>query len=150
MANISPTEMQKVQRYISVLENKNTKMSNMWAKAKATAEVKAGEVIDGIEIVGAPTVFGFLRGRMANDGKPFNIPGTQIDIELAAGLALAGAGLMDALGEYDQHALMCGFGLLAHYCGQVGTQYGKTGEFSGKIVAGEYVGALPSQMSAII
>lgn len=142
MANISSQGIAKVQNHIASLQNKI-------AKAKASAELKAGEVMDGLEIVGAPTVLGFLRGRMEKDGKTFTIPGTQIDIELAAGLALAGAGLMDALGEYDQHALMCGYGLLAHYSGQLGRQYGKTGEFS--LVAGEMIGgALPSGGMSII
>lgn len=137
MANISNAGITKVQNHIASLQNKI-------ARAKVQAEIKAGEVKDGLEVVGAPTVLGFVRGKMEKDGKPFVIPGTQIDIELALGMALAGAGLMDAFGKYDQDAMMCGYGMLAHYGGQLGRNYGRTGEFS--LIAGEeeIVGALPT------
>jgi hypothetical protein len=40
--------------------------------------------------------------------------------------------------------MMCGYGMLAHYGGQLGRNYGRTGEFS--LIAGEeeIVGALPT------
>jgi len=147
MPQITSQGIQKVQSHIASLQNKI-------ARAKANAELKAGEVKDGLEIVGAPMVLGFLRGRMekgsaSSPGKPFVIPGTAIDIELATGMTLVGLGLMDALGEYDQDALMAGYGCLAHYAGQLSRNYGKTGEFS--LVAGDgmSVGALPGSMSII-
>lgn len=140
MPTISSQGIAKVQNHLASLQNKI-------ARAKQNAEVKAGEVKDGLEIVGAPALLGFVRGRMEKDGKSFVIPGTQIDMELAAGLALAGAGLMDAFGKYDQDALMAGYGCLAHYFGQLGRNYGKTGEFS--LVAGDSIGALPGSMGII-
>lgn len=140
MPVISDTAIARVQGHLASLQNRI-------AKTKVQAEVKAGEVKDGLEIVGAPMILGFLRGRWEKDGKAFSVPGINVDLELAAGLTLAGLGLMDTLGKYDQDALMAGYGCLAHYFGQLGRNYGKTGEFS--LVAGESVGALPGSMGII-
>lgn len=140
MPQISEAGLARIQTHVAGLQNKI-------ARAKANAELKAGEVKDGLEVVGAAALMGFVRGKMEKDGKSFVVPGTSIDIELATGLALAGAGLMDAFGKYDQDAMMAGYGMLAHYMGQVGRTYGKTGEFS--TVAGDFVGALPGSMGVI-
>lgn len=140
MPNISNAEIAKVQSGYARLQN-------YVARVKASAEIKAGEIKDGIEVVGAPAILGFIRGKMEKEGKTLTFPGTQIDIELALGMALAGAGLMDAFGKYDNDAMMAGYGLLAHYFGQLGRNFGKSGELS--LVAGDSVGALPGSMSII-
>ena len=131
MPFISDTQITRLQ---SAMASAQTKM----ASARAKAEEKAGEIKDMAEIVGAAALIGFGRGYMEKQGKEFVVPGTSIDIELVAGLALSGAALMDLFGKYDQDVANVGYGILAHYVGQVGRNWGKSGSFS--LVAGANVG----------
>jgi hypothetical protein len=134
MPFISDTQITRLQ---SAMASAQTKM----ASARAKAEEKAGEIKDMAEIVGAAALIGFARGYMEKEGpnkREFVVPGTSIDIELVAGLALSGAALMDLFGKYDQDVANVGYGILAHYVGQVGRNWGKSGSFS--LVAGANVG----------
>ncbi len=127
MPFLTDSQLAKVQSTVAAAQNR-------MQLAKARAEQKAGEVKDGLEIVGGATLMGYLRGIREKGGNAFTIPGTQIDIELVAGMGLVGAGLADVLGKYDNDALMLGYGMLAHYSGQIGRNWGKSGSFS--MVAG--------------
>lgn len=135
MPFLSDSQLARVQATVAGANNK-------LALAKARAEEKAGEIKDGLEIVGSAMLMGYLRGYREKSGANFNIPGTSIDIELAAGMGLVGLGLSDWLGKYDNDALMTGYGMLAHYGGQVARIYGKSGEFSMAAgVGGSFPGA---------
>jgi hypothetical protein len=137
MPFITETQLARINSTVAGAQNK-------LAKAKERAEQKAGEIKDGMEIVGAATLMNYVRGMMESKGNSFVIPGTQVDIELVAGVGLVGLGMADVLGEYDNDALMLGYGCLAHYMGQLARGYGKSGSFS--MVAG--VGADP--LSALL
>lgn len=121
------------------VNNTLAKAENAKSKALARAKEKSGEIRDGLEIVGAAGLMGYVRGLMEKNGKDFVIPGTNIDLELVAGMGLVGAGMMDLLGKYDDDALMLGYGCLAHYAGQMARNSAKEGAFT--MVAGD--GQLP-------
>lgn len=123
MPFISDAQLAKVNQYAANVQSK-------LAKAKEKAEEKAGEVKTGLEIVGAAVGVGFVRGKVEKAGKEFRVPGTQIDLELALGLGITGAGLMDAFGKFDQDALNVGYGILAHWGGQIARKAATTGNFS--------------------
>ena len=122
------------------------------ARVKAKAEEKAGEVKQTLEVVGAAAGIAFIRGKMEDGSGAWNIPGTQIDMELAAGVAMIGAAYFDLFGKYDEDVLNAGNGIMAHYAGQVFRKFAKTGKLD--LVAGagfpEIVGGhhgAPSRMS---
>lgn len=122
MPFISDTQIARVQ----------STMSSMAARANRAKELAARQATNvkkAAEIVGGGAAIGFIRGKYEKDGSQFVIPGTTIDIELAAGLALAGAALFEVFGKYDEDALNVGAGMLAHYAGQVFRNYGKTDAF---------------------
>lgn len=98
--------------------------------AKKKAMEKAGEIKEVCEIVGGAGAIGFARGKLEDASGAFNIPGTSIDVELVVGMGLVGAGMMDALGKYDNDAIAVGSGVLAHYVGQITRKWAKTGTFS--------------------
>lgn len=118
MPFISETQIAKVQSTIGSLAVRAN-------RAKVAAEQKAGEMKKVAEIVGGAAAIGFVRGKMEKDGSLFVIPGTNVDMELAAGLGLTGAALFEVFGKYDADALNVGAGVLAHYAGQVFRNYGK-------------------------
>lgn len=134
MPFISDRELAKVQTAVSANQ---TRM----ARARAKAAEKAGEMKQVLEVVGAAGALGFLRGKMEEADGAWNIPGTTIDIEMAAGLLLVGTAFFDIFGKYDEDVLNAGGGVLAHYAGQVFRKFGKTGQLS--LVAGTHIGALP-------
>lgn len=131
MPFISDAQLAKVQNVVA-------KYENAAVKAKAVAAQKAGEAKVVAEAAGAAGAMGYLRGMREKDGKDFNIPYTTIDIELVTALGLVGTAMFDLYGKYDPDALAAGIGLLAHYSGQVGRNWGKTGSFG--LVAGAYGG----------
>jgi hypothetical protein len=116
------------------LQNAFAKYENAAVKAKAIAEQKAGEAKVVAEAAGFAGLLGFLRGMREKDGKDFNIPYTTIDIELVTSMGLIGTAMFDLYGKYDPDALAAGIGALSHYAGQVGRNWGKTGQFG--LVAG--------------
>jgi hypothetical protein len=139
MPIVSDSQLARIQ---SVVAGANNKM----AKMKARAEEKAGELKDGLEIVGAASLMGLIRGyaeaKGGTDGQgQFVIPGTAIDIELISGLTLVGLGMSDLLGKYDNDSLMLGYGILAHYAGQVARNSTRESVAAGKMqfksIAGE-------------
>jgi hypothetical protein len=132
MPFISDAQVSRVQATIGSLSAKAN-------RAKAAAEKQADNMMKVAEIVGAGAAIGFVRGKMekpdaAGVAGTFNIPGTQIDIEMAVGLGLTGASLFEVFGKWDDDALNVGSGVLAHYAGQVFRNWGKTDSFA--LVAG--------------
>lgn len=135
MPFVTDTQLARVQSVVAGAQNK-------YMSVKAKAEAKAGEIKDLAEVVGGAAVMGYLRGMVEKSpdnvlGGKFVIPGTSIDIELLAGMGLTGAGMMDVFGKYDQDALMFGYGMLAHYTGQVSRNMGKSGSFT-TVAGNEY------------
>lgn len=127
MPFISDTQIARVQSAMG-------SMAQRANRAKEKAEEKAGEMKQVAEIVGGAAAIGFVRGKMEDADGSWNVPGTSLDIELTAGLALTGAALFEVFGKYDADAINVGAGMLAHYAGQVFRKYGKTGDFA--LVAG--------------
>jgi len=118
MPFISDTQIAKVQSTIGGLAARAN-------RAREVAAKKAGDMKKVAEIVGGGAAIGFVRGKYEQDGSAFTVPGTSIDMELAAGLALSGAAMFEVFGKYDEDALNVGAGILAHYAGQVFRNYGK-------------------------
>jgi len=134
MPFISDSQVSRVQATIGSLSAKAN-------RAKAAAEKQADNMMKVAEIVGAGAAIGFVRGKMEKPDASgiagvFNIPGTQIDIEMAVGLGLTGASLFEVFGKWDDDALNVGSGVLAHYAGQVFRNWGKTDSFA--LVAGAH------------
>lgn len=121
-----PAEVAKVH---TELAKKDSKIHALSKKLASKAAVNAG--IEVAETVGGAAVMGFIRGKFEDKatGK-FVIPGTEVDIELAAGLGLVGLSFAEYLGKYNQDGMNVGLGVLAHYLGQVGRKYAETGTFS--------------------
>lgn len=95
---------------------------------------------------GAAAGFGYLRGRMEAANGAWNIPGTTVDIEAVAVVALTGlalgAGMVSkSLKKFEGPATHAAAGVVGHYLGQLARKFAKTGTFS--LVAGGY-GMLPS------
>lgn len=127
MPFISDAQLARVQSHIA-------KMETTAARAKAIAEQKAGEVKVVAEAAGAAGLAGYLRGMQEKKGSAFVVPYTTMDIELVAAAALIGTAMFDVYGKYDPDVLAAGIGLLSHYAGQIGRNWGKTGSFG--LVAG--------------
>lgn len=128
MPFISDAQLARVQSSFGSMKSKVD-------RAKAKAEEKAGEFKQLAEVTGAAAAMGFIRGKMEDKATgAFNIPGTSIDIELIAALALIGTSMLDMFGKYDEDVLNAGSGIMAHYAGQMFRHWGKTGNFA--LIAG--------------
>ena len=92
--------------------------------------------------------FGFLRGKLENKATgAWNVPGTQVDWEAVAvlamgALALGGGMISKDLKKLEGPATHACAGILGHYVGQLARKMGRTGQFS--LIAGHGYGALPS------
>ncbi len=129
MPMLSPSEMHKVQSIV-------TSAHRAKEKAKELAKEHAQDAKVVAETVGAATVMGFVRGKMEAADGSWNIPGTSVDVEGVAGLAIIGAALSrKVFGRHDADALQAGAGILAHYAGQLARKFAKTGTFS--LIAGD-------------
>lgn len=90
--------------------------------------------------------FGYLRGRLEAANGAWNIPGTTIDYEAVAcvaltALALGGGMISKGFKRFEAPATSVAAGVLGHYAGQLARKFAKSGSFS--LVAGGY-GMLPS------
>ena len=90
--------------------------------------------------------FGYLRGRLEGANGAWNVPGTTIDYEAVAvvalvGLALGGSMVSKSFKRLEAPATHVAAGVLGHYAGQLARKFAKTNSFS--LVAGGY-GMLPS------
>lgn len=91
--------------------------------------------------------FGYLRGRLEAANGAWNVPGTTIDYEAVAvvaltALALGGGMISKSLKKFEAPVTHVASGVLGHYLGQLGRKFAKTGSFS--LVAGVGYGMLPS------
>lgn len=90
---------------------------------------------------------GYLRGQLEDPTTgAWNIPGTTVDWEVVAFLALAttafGGQYVKQLAPYTNHAAFLAAGVGGHYAGQIGRKMGRSGKFT--TVAGvPGIGALP-------
>lgn len=122
---------QQISRVQSALGSMAARASRAAEKAKQ----KSHQMTKVAEIVGGAAAVGFVRGKMEDKTTgAWNVPGTNLDIELLAGLGLSGAALFEVFGKWDEDALNVGSGVLAHYAGQVFRKYGQSGDFA--LVAG--------------
>lgn len=92
--------------------------------------------------------FGFLRGKLEASNGAWNIPGTTIDWEavavLALGSAALGAGLVSkSLKKIEGPATHVCAGVAGHYFGQLARKAAHTGTFS-LVAGGDGYGMLPS------
>jgi hypothetical protein len=115
------------------------------------------QAICAAETVGGGLAIGFVRGKMEDANGQWLIPGTTLDIEMVAGTALTLGPIVapmfgvDAFDEYESDLVSAGAGMLAHYLGQAGRNFAKTGTLAWPLVAGrnpvighqrgDYVGA---------
>lgn len=112
-------------------------------KSKATQDNAVVLATAGLSAGG----FGYLRGRLEAANGAWNVPGTTIDYEAVAVVALAafslGGGMISkSLKKFEAPATHATAGILGHYLGQLGRKFAKTGSFS--LVAGSNYGMLPS------
>jgi hypothetical protein len=111
-------------------------------KTKHAAKERANRAKCAAETVGGGLAIGFVRGKMEDANGQWLIPGTTLDIEMVAGAALVLGPLLapmagvDALEEYEEDLISVGAGVLAHYTGQAGRNFAKTGTLSWPMVAG--------------
>ncbi len=85
--------------------------------------------------------FGYLRGRLEAGNGAWNIPGTTIDYEAVAvvaltAIALGGGMLSKSFKKFEAPATHVASGVLGHYLGQLARKFAKTGSLS--LVAGGY------------
>jgi hypothetical protein len=111
-------------------------------KSKATQD---NAIVLGTAGAGA-AAFGYLRGRLEGSTGAWNVPGTTIDYEAVAvvaltALALGGGMVSKSLKKLEGPATHVAAGVLGHYLGQLARKFAKTNTFS--LVAGGY-GLLPS------
>lgn len=90
---------------------------------------------------GAAAGFGYLRGRLEAANGAWNVPGTTIDYEAVAvvaltSLALGGGLISKSLKRVEAPATHAAAGVLGHYLGQLARKFAKSGSFS--LVAGGY------------
>lgn len=125
--------------------------SRQSAIVRLREQVKSKAVQDNAVVIGTAgagaAAFGFLRGKLEDKGTgAWNVPGTQVDWEAVAVLAIGALALGGGMVSKDLKKLegpashVCA-GILGHYVGQLARKMGSSGKFS--LVAGGY-GMLPS------
>jgi hypothetical protein len=114
-------------------------------KSKATQD---NAVVLATATAGA-AAFGYLRGRMEGANGAWNVPGTSIDYEAVAvlalgALALGGGMISKSLKKVEGPATHVAAGVAGHYAGQLARKFAKNHTFS--LVAGQAgnYGMLPS------
>lgn len=104
-------------------------------KSKATQD---NAMVLGLAGAGAAG-FGYLRGRLEAANGAWNIPGTTIDYEAVAvvalgALALGGGMISKQMKKFEAPVTHVAAGVLGHYVGQLARKFAKSGSFS--LVAG--------------
>lgn len=123
------------------IDTLKSKFSMLQRKAAAPFEGRErqiGQVKFALEAILTAAALGYGRGYVEKTpGQAFNVPYTSLDAELAVGVAALGTALLGGkwVGKYDEDILAVSVGALSHYCGQLGRNMGKTGQFS--LVAGD-------------
>lgn len=107
--------------------------------ARLRDQVKSKNVQDNAIMlgtaVGAAGAFGYLRGKMEGSNGAWNVPGTQIDWEAVAcvalgALAVGGGMISKDLKKLEAPAAHAAAGIAGHYVGQLARKFAKTGSFS--------------------
>jgi hypothetical protein len=100
---------------ITKLLDKLDKAKSHIAKAKEQGEVITGRVSHAALTVGGGALVGAMRGYMGDprDGYAVYLPGTKVHADLAAGVALAGAGIAGVGGKHTDTLVSLGSGVLA-------------------------------------
>lgn len=118
--------------------------------ARLRDQLKSKATQDNAVVLASATAgaagFGYLRGRLEAPNGAWNIPGTTIDYEAVAcvaltALALGGGMISKGFKRFEGPATSVAAGVLGHYAGQLARKFAKSGSFS--LVAGGY-GMLPS------
>jgi len=127
----------------SNLVSRDQKISKLSEKVKtASLTNKVTTIGEGL---GAAAAVGYARGKFEDRATgQWNVPGTDIDVEMLVVVALAGVALAgEAVGlkKFQAHAASMAAGVGGHYAGQVARKMAQTGKFS--LIAGSSVGALP-------
>lgn len=104
-------------------------------KSKATQD---NAVVLATAAAGAGT-FGYIRGRLEATNGAWNVPGTSIDYEAVAvvalgALALGGGMIHKSLKRFEAPATHAAAGVIGHYVGQLSRKFAKTHSLS--LVAG--------------
>ena len=77
------------------------------------AEAGMERAILGVEVVGGAAAVSYYNGLKGTSGAPAQVFG--YDADLAAGVILAGAGILDMAGKHSDHFFNVGVGALASY-----------------------------------
>lgn len=119
--------------------------------ARLKEQLKSKGVQDNAVVLGTAGLgaagFGYLRGRLEAANGAWNIPGTTIDYEALAvvalgALALGGGMISKSFKKLEAPATHVAAGVLGHYVGQLARKFAKTGSLS--LVAGGVGYQLPS------
>lgn len=133
MPFMSNADIARIETELSRGDAKKEKQKAMEKRAKEKGLAAA-------EGIGAAAVLGAIRGKMEAAGQPFVIPGTDLDVQMVAGLALLGGATFKAFGRYSDDMFNAGLGISAAYAFSIGRQFGKTGKLA--LVAGDLDNAL--------
>lgn len=126
--------------------NSSRALANRLKEQLKSKGVQDNAVVLGTAGAGA-AAFGYLRGRLEAANGAWNIPGTTIDYEALAvvalgALALGGGMISKSFKKLEAPATHVAAGVLGHYLGQLARKFAKTGSFS--LVAGNVGYMLPS------
>jgi hypothetical protein len=136
MPFLSEQALNQVQAFI---QKKDVIIEKLKDKMHLTGrERQIGQVKFALEAILTAAALGYGRGYVEKTpGQAFNVPYTSLDAEFAVGMAALGGALLGGkwVGKYDEDILAVSIGALSHYCGQLGRNMGKTGQFS--LVAGD-------------
>jgi len=149
-----PVLTQEHFRHVFDSREKLAKRFTDW-KEKHKIEQKTGRIIGAAEMLAGVAAGGLIQGRSGPDG--LHIVG--IPAEAAAGGVIAALAVFDAMGQYSEHALNFGVGLmgaaLANVTYSMGRKWHETGHLFGQkdqasLPAAHSAGAFsPDQMSAL-
>jgi hypothetical protein len=109
-----------------------------------------GSMVVMAEVVGGAGIVGFMRGKFEKSDGSWGVPGVEsVDAELAIGAALLiPAFLPKYFGKYGDDFANVGAGVLAHYAGQVGRKFAKTGKLD-LVAGGGDVGMVPEYVGHV-
>lgn len=150
MPNVSDKVLVQFQEKYAAMKRRTTRAITAGRERSLANQVKGvGENLLGAAGIGA------IRGKMEEPDGSWNIPGTEIDAEVAVGLACVGLGFaaqqsapLKTLKPAADDLINIGSGVLAHYTGQLARKFAKTGQVS--FVAGADVGgAYPASVGGM-
>lgn len=105
------------------------KYKKKWEGIKESLGSKVEATVCLLEVGAGAYLGGLVEGR-TDQGTFMHVP-----LNLAAGIALAGAGIAGAAGEWSPHLTNLGSGFVASYAASAGFKFGKTWRGSGSLGA---------------